>query len=364
MKASRRTFIRNCTWAGAASLMAGPGQAKGEAPGWRMPDESAPHLRTWMVFGPQAKIWGKSLVPEVQRNLARIANIISEFEPVSLLVRESERMEAQKLVSEQVELVVAEMDDLWARDTAPLFVKNSAGKRAAVDFNFNGWGGKQQHAQDRKVARLIAKEAGVPVLETDLVLEGGCIEVDGEGTAIIAESCVINGNRNPGLTKQEFETRIQPLLGIDKVIWIPGIRGEDITDGHTDFYARFVGPGVLLAAYDPDPDSFDHDITLEHLEILEQATDVAGKPLQVSVLQHPGTTRTTFRTQDFAAGYIGYYVCNGAVLVQEFGDEQQDQKSQEILQQVYPDRDIIALNVDGIAAGGGSIHCATQQEPA
>ncbi len=317
-----------------------------------------------MAFGPQAQIWGKSLVPEVQKNLALIANTISEFEPVTLLVRAGEKSQAEKLVSEKVELVVAEMDDLWARDTAPLFVKNVAGERAAVDFNFNGWGKKQEHARDRKVARFIAQLAEVSVLETDLVLEGGCIEVDGEGTAIITESCVLNDNRNPGLTHEAFEAKIQPLLGIDKVIWIPGIRGEDITDGHTDFYARFVGPGKVVAAYDPDPDSFDHEITLEHLEILKEATDLTGNPLMVSVLEHPAKTRTKFRTQDFAAGYIGYYVCNGAVLVQEFGDELQDREAQEILQQAYPERKVVPLNVDGIAAGGGSIHCATQQEPA
>lgn len=344
--------------------MARSGQARGEAADWRMPDESALHKRTWMAFGPQARIWGKSLVPEVQRNLALIANIISEFEPVSLLVREAEQSRARQLFSKKVELVLAEMDDLWVRDTAPLFVKNAAGERAAVDFNFNGWGRKQQHAQDGQVAGFIALQAGVPVLDTDLVLEGGCIEVDGQGSAMIAESCVLNENRNAGLAHQEFEAKIQPLLGIDKVIWIPGISGKDITDGHTDFYVRFVRPGVVLAACDPDPESFDHEITLQHLEILSKATDVKGNRLKVSVLEHPGKIRAKFRTRDFAAGYIGFYVCNGAVLVQEFGDERQDLEAQQILQQAYPDRKIIPLNVDGIAAGGGSIHCVTQQEPA
>ncbi|MEM9807102.1 MAG: agmatine deiminase family protein, partial [Cyanobacteria bacterium P01_D01_bin.56] len=127
---------------------------------------------------------------------------------------------------------------------------------------------------------------------------------------------------------------------------------------------RFAGPGVVLAGYEPDPEYADHEITKQHLEMLKTATDAQGNSLEVVVLEAPSTIRDTYETSDFAAGYVGFYVCNGAVIMQEFGDDAADKAVQDALQQVFPNRDIVALNIDGIAAGGGSIHCATQQEPA
>lgn len=209
----------------------------------------------------------------------------------------------------------------------------------------------------------MARQAGARVINTDLVLEGGCIEVDGQGTAIITESCVLNDNRNPGVSKAQFEDRLMPLLGLDKIIWLPGIRDKDITDGHTDFYARFAKPGVVLAGYDPDPKSYDHEVTKRHLEILRAASDTAGRKLEVIVLEGPTTIRETYATDEFAAGYIGFYVCNAAVIMQEFGDAQADLAAKQALQKAFPDRVIEQVAIDGIAAGGGSIHCATQQQP-
>lgn len=330
---------------------------------WHMPDEAAYHTCTWMAFGAREDIWGRRLLPEVRRNLASIANTISQFEPVRMLVRPNEKEVAQKLIEDRVELVSAEMDDLWMRDTGPTFVLNRDGNKAAIDFNFNGWGGKQEHQLDRRVANLIAEHADVRRLATDLVMEGGCIEVDGEGTAIMTESCVLNRNRNPGVSKAMFEYLLMPLLGLKKIIWLPGIKGQDITDGHTDFYARFVRPGVVVAGYDPDPDSFDHEVTKRHLTILNEATDAEGNPLKVIVLEGPSIIRENYETKDFAAGYIGYYVCNGAVIMQEFGDHMADRNAREAIAKAFPHREIVQLNIDGIAAGGGSIHCATQQEP-
>lgn len=330
---------------------------------WFMPDESAPHRRTWMAFGASRKIWGKRLLPEVRRNIATIARTITEHEPVSMLVTERDRDLAGELVGPKVELVTCPLDDVWIRDTGPVFVINAQGDKAAIDFNFNGWGGKQAHARDAKVARFVAQRAGAEVIPTKLVLEGGGIEVDGQGTAVIAESCVLNANRNPGLTKAACETQLEALLGVEKVIWLPGIKGEDITDGHTDFYARFARPGVVLAGYEPDPAFADHAVTKKNLEVLRAATDARGRRLDVMVLQAPQTIRETFETNGFAAGYAGFYVCNGAVIAQEFGDAEADGAAKQVLQAAFPDRKVVQLNVDGLAAGGGSIHCITQQEP-
>lgn len=335
------------------------------ASGWRMPDESEPHTRTWMAFGASQAIWGKKLLPEVRRNLADIAKAIARYEPVSLLVRADEAAIARDLLgSANVTLVTAALDDLWMRDSGPVFVTNAAGQKAGVNFNFNGWGEKQAFEQDAEVAPLVAKTAGVPLLATDLVLEGGGIEVDGHGTAIITESCVLNANRNPGVSKTDCEAELKRLLGLQKIIWLPGIKGKDITDGHTDFYARFARPGVVVAGFDPDPQSFDHAVTKRHLDILKTATDARGKRLEVAVMTAPANIRPTYASDDFAAGYINFYVCNRAVIAPQFGDAKADKAAHDTLKKLFPSRDIVQVNIDGVAAGGGGIHCTTQQEPA
>jgi agmatine deiminase len=364
---TRRALLKKSgAYVGATLLArASPGLSQTPVP-WRMPDESEPHLRTWMAFGASADIWGDELLPDVQGNLAELARTIAKYEPVSMLVRHTERTTAQRLLrGANVTLVEADLDDLWIRDTGPSFVVNPAspGERGGVQFNFNGWGNKQAHAKDAQVASLVAGHAGVPLLKTPLVMEGGCIEVDGLGTAIVSESCVLNPNRNPGLSKAAFEVELKRVLGLTHIIWLPGIRGRDITDGHTDFYARFASPGVVLAGFDPDPQSYDHAVTKAHLQILRKARDARGKALEVLVLQAPDTFSQTVDTANFAAGYIGFYVCNGAVIAQKFGDAKADRAAKQLLQRVFSGRVVEQLRMDAIASGGGSVHCATQQEP-
>jgi agmatine deiminase len=340
-----------------------PAQAREADGAWRMPDEGEPHAATWMAFGPSAKIWGKRLCRVAQENLAAIAKAIAAHEPVHMLVREAERDLAARLCGASVNLVVQPIDDLWMRDTGPVFVKNTDGELCGIDFNFNGWGGKQDHDHDGKVARFVAGKAAARVLGTQWVLEGGGIEVDGEGTAIITESCVLNPNRNPGRDKAACEKELFRLLGLTKIIWLPGIAGKDITDGHTDFYARFAGAGVVVAGLDNDPASFDHAVTRRHLDILRAATDAQGRRLKVVTLPGPTRIRDDYASDDFAAGYINFYVCNGAVIAPEFGDAKADRNTRDVLTELFPRREIIQLNIDGIAAGGGGIHCTTQQQP-
>ncbi len=329
-----------------------------------MPDESEPHVRTWMAFGASKKVWGAKLLPEVQRNLALIARTISKYEPVTMLVREDDYALAKKLIgSARVELVECDLDDLWMRDTGPVFVTSDDDEKAGIDFNFNGWGEKQACKEDADVARFVCEHAKVETQETELILEGGGIEVDGEGTAIISESCVLNSNRNPGVSKAKCEKELKRLLGLEKILWIPGIKSKDITDGHTDFYARFASPGVVLAGFDPDPGSYDHAVTKKNLSVLKSARDAKNRPLKVITLEGPEKVRKTYESEEFASGYIGFYVCNGAVISQEFGDRRADSAAKDALKKAFPGREIIQLNVDGIAAGGGSIHCTTQQEP-
>ncbi len=330
---------------------------------WRMPDEAAPHQCTWMAFGPDVEIWD-DLIADVRQNLATVAQAISKFEPVMMLVRPDERRLATKLCGDRVTLVDAELDDLWIRDTGPTFVLNKKSELGAVDLNFNGWGEKQECDDDANVAELIASHAKAAYLKTEIVGEGGGIEVDGEGTAIITESCFLNDNRNPVFEKPDIETELMKLLGLKKIIWLPGVRGKDITDGHTDFYARFARPGVVLAGLEMDRKSFDYDVTRKHLEILKEATDARGKKLDVVTLESPRRVRQELRTEDFAAGYINFYVVNNAVIAPQFGDMNADARCKEVLAGLFPKREIVQLNIDAIAAGGGGIHCATQQQPA
>jgi len=330
---------------------------------WHMPDESEQHAATWMSFGPSEDVWGRRLLRPVRENLANIARTIASFEPVHMLVREEDHDIAARLCGSKVKLHVQEVDDLWMRDTGPVFVKNKTGGRAGVDFNFNGWGGKQEHGRDALVAEFVCEQARVARLETNLVLEGGGIEVDGQGTAIITESCVLNANRNPGLSKVVCEAELKRLLGLQKIIWLPGIAGKDITDGHTDFYARFTTPGVVVAGFDDDPKSYDYAVTRRHLEILRQASDARGRRLRVVVLNGPAHVRPELESPEFAAGYINFYVCNGAVIAPQFGDSKADANCKAVLREQFPGRQVVQLNIDAVAAGGGGIHCTTQQQP-
>ena len=236
--AAATTFASGCGGS-SASQAADP-----QAQGFRMPDEGEPHERTWMGFTSSNAIWGSDL-GAVQQDLMRIADAVAAFEPVSMLVNPSAMARAESLRAlaanaARIQLMGATFDDLWLRDSGPVFVRRIGGRELrAVDFNFNGWGGKQAHGNDARVAGWIAGRAGIQAVKSTLVLEGGGIEVDGEGTAIVKESCVLNPNRNPAQTKAAVEQALKDTLGLTQVIWLPGPAGGDITDGHTDFYARF-----------------------------------------------------------------------------------------------------------------------------
>ncbi|MEB4615860.1 agmatine deiminase family protein [Leucobacter sp. M11] len=324
-----------------------------------MPDEGAPHTATWMSFGVRDEIWTAELAEGAREALLLIAATIARYEPVRALVNPGEGFTPIA----NVEYVTHPIDDLWIRDTGPTFIRTGTGT-LGVDFNFNGWGNRQEHAADAAVAAGVCDLVGSDRVDTELVLEGGALEIDGEGTAIITESCVLNDNRNPGWSKADVEAELWRTLGIERVIWLPGIRGRDITDGHTDFYARFASPGVVVAGRDDDSKSFDYAVTREHLRILKRATDARGRRLKVHVLPAPETIREEWESDEFAAGYINFYVCNGAVIAPEFGDPRADEHARKTLAELYPDREIVQLNIDPIAAGGGGIHCATQQQPA
>ncbi|CAA6820681.1 MAG: Agmatine deiminase (EC [uncultured Sulfurovum sp.] len=334
---------------------------------WFMPDESEPHKRTWMAFIANDYIWERKQIPIVKQDLARIAQTIAKYEPVNMLISPREINEAKKLLGRQhnfpIKLIPFETDDLWLRDTAPTFVVNEVGEKACINFNFNGWGEDQEHSLDKHVANFIAKEAKVDIISTDLVLEGGCFEVDGEGNALMTESCIVNENRNPYKLKKEIDQEMKKLLGLEKIIWLKGIKGEDITDGHTDFYARFVSSNALIVSQENDKASHEYDITRDNIKVLSNASNFKGELFNLHILKTPSKINPIGNENDFAAGYIGYYLCNNAVILQKFGDKKADKKAYKTLAKLFPERTIEQIAINGIASGGGSIHCATQQEP-
>lgn len=229
---------------------------------FHMPEESEEHKCTWMAFVASYDTWSEKQVPECQRNLARIATTIAKYEPVNVLVRPQDYQLAIKLLGGldthkyPIRLFETTLNDFWIRDTGPTFVFDESSNKYAIDFNFNGWGEDQVFNFDAKVAAFVASHAETKCIQSELILEGGCFEVDGAGTAIMTESCIINDNRNPGVSKHEIEEELKALLGLEKIIWLKGIKGKDITDGHTDFYARFIKPGVVAVSRDNDKSSF------------------------------------------------------------------------------------------------------------
>lgn len=327
------------------------------------PGEEEPHARTWMCWPSTASIYGGGAYFEsTQETLGRLAANIAENEPVSMLAGVEHHPLARELCGPGVDLMDIPTDDMWARDSGPVFVRSDDGQLGAVDFNFNGWGNKQRHRLDRRVAANIAAALGCRRFESAIVGEGGGLEYDGDGTLLLTDSCWVNDNRNPGVTQDEIEHELKRVLGVEKVIWLPGVHGQDITDGHIDGSIRIVRPGLLMTGGYPGDTSEWGQALKESKQILARATDARGRSFDM--VEIPSATRPRSTNPDMFTGYANYYVGNGAVYTPEFGDRAADGNALEMLARLYPDRKIVSLQVDRIYENGGGIHCVTQQEPA
>ncbi len=346
---------RRSAWAGQP--------ASARAAGFHMPLESDPHERTFMQWPAVKSIYGsQSELDAVREKIALIASTIARFEPVILLARPEQADDARQWVKGNVDVWPLPVQDLWCRDSGPTFVVNDAGKLAASELGFNGWGEKQPHEDDAEVARRVAEKLGLSLFDNGITGEGGGVEVDGAGTALAHASCWVNPNRNSG-TQEEVETLLLDALGAEKMIWAPGVIGADITDFHIDALARYVRPGQVLIQLpkkiiDGDPWSAS---AFETYDILRKATDAQARKLDIVVVPEPVDIRS--RARDFVNSYANYYVCNGAVICAEFGDDKADEEAARVLSQLYPGREIVSLNTDAIGEVGGGIHCSTQQQP-
>ncbi len=331
----------------------------------QMSAESQPHLRTFMGWPPAGSVWGR-YTAAVRGDVAAIARTIAEYEPVVLLAAPEDAAAARKACGGGVEVMPVPVDDLWLRDSGPVFVTGPDGAAAGVDFGFSGWGGKQEHARDGLVARRVLEAFGVPRVEAPIVAEGGSLETDGEGTLLVTESSLVNDNRNPGRSRDDIEKALVELLGARKVIWLEGVRGEDITDCHVDALARFTAPGTVLLSSPPPgarPDVWTR-VYEQARATLEAATDAHGRRLEIVDLPEPDPAELGRRGEDFLGCYANYYVANGAVLVPRFGDPRADDHAASLLRDLHPGRTVRQVGIHDLAEGGGGIHCATQQQPA
>lgn len=359
----RRTFLRNSMAAMGATMLGVKGAKAKALTGFRLPEESVPHERTFMQWPVNRKVHrDAAYLATLQETLARVANRIAEFEPVVMLMDASHEKDARKKLGQRVEVWDIPTDDLWCRDSGPLFVMNDKRELALAHIAFNGWGNKQIHPNDGRIAGRVAKRLGLPLIEANLAGEAGGVETDGDGTLLAHESCWVNVNRNRE-DRATIEARLLTALGAEKMIWAPGVRGADITDYHIDALARFVRPGVVIVQLPEKPDKRDpwSVSAFETYGILERARDAKDRPLEVIKLPEPYDIRVT--AADFVASYVNYYVCNGAVIAAEFGDRKADAEAKSTLQKLYPGREVVTLNVDAIGETGGGIHCATQQQP-
>lgn len=368
---SRRSALRSLAGIGTAALGAsgcGP-DAENTAgrerygKGLRMGAEWESHARTFMAWPALESVWGEDL-PSVREDIARVARAVAEYEYVVMMARPGQRKAAQRACGRDVEVIPLAVDDLWARDTVPVFVEQG-GDVVGVDLNFNGWGNKQEHPNDARVGRTLLSEYGIPRRKAPLVAEGGSFETDGEGTLLVTESSIVNDNRNRGRSRAQIEADLERTLGIEKVVWLAGVRGEDITDAHVDSLVRFTAPGVVLLdrAFPGMPADSWSRAADQAKAVLDEAKDARGRPFEVVDLPQPDLDRIRGEGDDFVATYANFYVANDSVFLPEFGDRKADERARSILREHFPRRDVVPIRIDTIASGGGGIHCSTHDQP-
>ncbi|PWF99844.1 agmatine deiminase [Levilactobacillus bambusae] len=351
--------------------------------GFRMPGEFEPHKGVYMLWPQRPDNWRNGGKP-AQKAFTDVAAAISEFEPVTVGVNDDQFENARHMLPDNVKVIEISNNDAWIRDCGPTFVKNDKGEVRGVDWTFNAWGGLVDglyfpwDKDDRVAQKVIEVEGDERYRLDDFVLEGGSIHVDGEGTLIATEECLLSKGRNPQLSKEQIESVLKENLNLEKVIWLKNGIYLDETNGHVDNIANFVKPGVVALAWTDDESDPQYAISKENYEILSNATDAKGRQIQVEkmILPKPITITeeeslgvdavdgTLPRTvgERLAASYVNYYTANGGVVYPLFGDPS-DEKAQETLERLYPDRKVVGVPAREILLGGGNIHCITQQVP-
>lgn len=351
--------------------------------GFRMPGEFEEHKGTWMLWPTRTDTWRSGAKP-AQRVYIEVAKAISQFEPVTMCVKADQYENARALLPPNIRIVEISSNDAWMRDIGPTFVKNDKGEVRGVDWGFNAWGGLDEGLYFPWDLDLLVKQKVMDIEQisrydaTDIIIEGGAITVDGEGTLITTEQCVLNPNRNRNLSKKEMEDKLIEYLNVEKIIWLKdGLVGDE-TDGHVDEVVFFVRPGEVAMGWTDDQNHPQYEVLQDAYKRLSEATDAKGRKLKINKIQMPKQislseaesmeidySRFSYNRSPnltFISTYINCYLCNGGVVLPTFNDPQ-DEHAIAAFQKMFPDRKIVTVNTREISVGGGNIHCITQQQP-
>lgn len=337
---------------------------------WLMPAETAPQEKIWMAFPRAGASLGATSV-EADAGYAawsNVANTVAEFEPVTMVVDPSETDRARRMLSSDIELEVAELNDFWMRDIGPTFVLDERGSLGAVDWIFNGWGAQDwaHWDHDREIACFVAGRSGTELVSSMLVNEGGAIHVDGKGTVIVTETVQLDPGRNPYADKQRIEAELARTIGATHVIWLPRGLTRDYeefgTRGHVDMIAAIPSPGVLLLHKQDNPEHPDFAVCRDLRTFLETTHDAEGREWEIIDLPAPETLRDDEGFVDW--NYVNHLVVNDGVIACGYGEEKADARARDILSAAYPGRRVVTIDAREILARGGGIHCITQQQPA
>jgi agmatine deiminase len=352
------------------------------ADGFRMPAEFEPHDGCWMLWPERTDNWRLGAKP-AQEAFVAVASAIAASEPVTMAVSDAQFENCRAMLPPEVRVVEVSSDDAWMRDCGPTFVVDGAGRRRGVDWRFNAWGGTDGGLyfpwdRDDRVAAKVLEIEGADRYRAPIVLEGGAIHVDGEGTVLTTEECLLNPNRNPELSKEQIERALLEHLGAEKVVWLGAGVFDDETDGHVDNIACFARPGVVLLTWTDDPDDPQQQISSDARERLEAATDAQGRSLEVVLLPSPGPLQISAEEAEgvdagegtqprragdrLAASYVNFYLGNSRI-VYPLLDPRHDDEAAAILRRVFSDRDAVGVPAREILLGGGNIHCIPQQVP-
>ena len=339
--------------------------------GFYMPAEWQPHESTWLTWPKDPVTW-PDRVPQVEEIYLQMLAALTPHETVNLLVDDEHTENSVKerctfVSSTNIRFHRVETVDSWIRDYGPNFLVGDRRNLAFNDWIFNAWGNKYEDLKkDDRIPGVLEDELKLPRFEPGIVMEGGSIEVDGEGCVLTTEQCLLNKNRNPHLSQTEIEDYLKAFLGVSKVLWLgEGIVGDD-TDGHIDDIARFVAPGVIVCAIEDDPNDANYELLQDNLGRLQLMTDSQGRGFEIVTLPMPGIvggTSTDTRNLDrLPASYANFYIANNVVLAPVFGHDN-DQRAVETLQRLFNDRQVVTINCEPLVWGMGTIHCVTQQQP-
>ena len=351
--------------------------------GFFMPAEWQRHAGCWMLWPQRRDTWRDGGKPG-QRAFVEVARQISRFEPVTMGVNRDQFANARAMLPGNVRLVEMSSDDAWMRDCGATFVIDRFGQVRGVDWEFNAWGGLDKGMyfpwdKDQLVARKMLEIERIDRYQAPLVIEGGSFHVDGEGTLLTTEQCLLHPNRNPRLSRGQIEAHLHDYLGVNKIIWLSRGVYEDETDGHVDNLCCFVAPGSVALTWTDDRSDPQYERSAEALDVLSSARDAQGRRLKVTRIHQPDpmtmteaeaagldVTETAFSRpagERLAGSYINFAIANGAIILPQF-DDRHDAAARQTLAQLFPEREIVGIYSREILLGGGNIHCITQQQPA